>query len=410
MLNHSPPPWTLFSFAGILFGIAIAPLFFHRAWGKNKNKALFIFLFCLPTFFYFGKEFHPLLDSLKEYFSFICLIGSLFVISGGIALEGNLKATPLTNVLFLAIGSVLASLMGTTGASMLLIRPFLKTNSERQFSWHQVLFFIFTVSNFGGLLSPLGDPPLFLGYLNGVPFTWTFSLWPAWLLALSILLLIFYLWDCIAYSKESKTSLQEDESHQVSLRMSGTFNLLLLLGVIASVFLESPLREILMIGLSILSFLKTSAKIHQYNQFSFSPILEVAILFAGIFITMTPVLQFLQFHAHELQLTQPWQFFWSSGALSSFLDNAPTYLSFFNIAKGLHASGGIAGVPENLLQAISIGSVFMGANSYLGNGPNFMVKAIADEQGFKTLSFGAYLLMSSLILGPLYLLMTWMFF
>ena len=412
-MNHnlySPPLWTLFPFVALLLCIALAPLFFGHFWEKNKNKAWSALVCSLPILFYFGKNFHPLLDSLEEYFSFICLIGSLFIISGGISIEGDLKAKPTTNLLFLAIGAILANLLGTTGASMLLIRPFLKTNSERKHTWHQPLFFIFIVSNFGGLLTPLGDPPLFLGYLNGVPFTWTLSLFPVWIFAVGILLNVFYLWDKVAYQKEISADLLQDATQTSPLKIKGLFNLILLMGVIGAVSLHSPFREMMMMGLALLSFFKTSPKIHEYNQFSFSPIIEVAILFAGIFITMTPALQFLQSHAHELHLTHPWQFFAASGILSSFLDNAPTYLTFFNIAKGLHISGGVAGVPERLLQAISIGSVFMGANSYIGNGPNFMVKAIAEQQGFKTLNFGAYLLMAMVILGPLYILIGFVFF
>lgn len=406
----SPPPWTLIPFITLLLFIALAPLFWGHFWEKHKSKGLIAFLCSIPTLIYFGKEFHPLLHSLEDYFSFMCLIGSLFIISGGISIEGDFKAKPQTNTLFLALGAVLASLIGTTGASMLLIRPFLKTNSERKITWHQPLFFIFIVSNFGGLLTPLGDPPLFLGYLNGVPFRWTFSLLPEWCISISLLLTLFFIWDSITYRKENLQDLIRDEKEQSPLKIQGIFNFILLGGVIGSIFLHSPWREILMIGISLISFFKTPQKIHRYNQFNFNPIIEVGILFLGIFITMTPVLQYLQFHAPNLNITQPWQFFWSSGILSSFLDNAPTYLTFFNIAKGLHSSGGIAGVPEHLLQAISVGSVFMGANSYIGNGPNFMVKAIADEQGFKTLSFGAYLFMSTVILWPIYLLFTWLFF
>ncbi|MFO1519153.1 MAG: sodium:proton antiporter [bacterium] len=363
----------------------------------------------MPTLIYSSHDLSPLSHTLTEYLSFLSLVGSLFIISGGIAVRGNRRSTPGTNLTFSA-GAVLANLIGTTGASMLLVRPFLRTNRERKRTWHLPLFFIFIVSNAGGLLTPLGDPPLFLGFLNGVPFHWTLSLFPEWLLVISLLLALFFFWDRKVYRLESIESLREDESAYEPIRIEGGINFILLMGVIGSVFLPTPWREIAMIALSVVSYKATSEEIHRHNQFSFFPIVEVAILFAGIFVTMTPVLEILEIRGSSLHLTQPWQFFWVSGSLSSFLDNAPTYLTFFNLAKGLHEGGGIAGVPEALLRAISLGSVLMGANSYIGNGPNFMVKAIADEQGFKTLNFGGYLLMAVLILFPIYFLLTWICF
>jgi Na+/H+ antiporter NhaD/arsenite permease-like protein len=332
------------------------------------------------------------------------------VISGGISVEGDLQATPFNNVIFLALGTILANFIGTTGASMLLIRPFLKTNSQRKRTWHLPLFFIFTVSNGGGLLTPLGDPPLFLGFLNGVPFHWTLSLWPEWITAVGTLLVVFFIWDRWAYRLEEAGNLSRDKTEIIPLKIEGGGNFIFLVGIVGAVFLRTPWREMAMIFLSTLSYFSTAKKIHRRNQFTFFPVLEVAILFAGIFITMTPALMLLESKGAELPLTKPWHFFWASGIISSFLDNAPTYLSFFELAKGLHAGGAIAGIPEALLRAISIGSVLMGANTYIGNGPNFMVKAIADEQGFKTLNFGGHLLMSLLILFPIYFLFTWIFF
>jgi len=401
--------WLTLPFIGILLSIALLPLFCHSFWEKNKNKAWVSLLCSLPVLFYFRNDFSHLSHSLEEYFSFMALIGSLFVISGGISIQADLEAKPLTNTLFLALGAVFANFIGTTGASMLLIRPFLKTNRERKNTWHLPLFFIFMVSNIGGCLTPLGDPPLFLGYLNGVPFSWTFSLFPEWLFAISLLLLIFFVWDHRAYSREKPEDLKKDRQFVEPLKIRGVINFFLLGGVVGSIFLPTPLREIIMMALAFLSYFTTKNEIHKQNEFSFSPILEVAILFLGIFITMTPTLEILKTEGSRLHLTEPWQFFWVAGTLSSFLDNAPTYLTFFNLAKGLHEGGGIAGVPELLLKAISLGSVFMGANSYIGNGPNFMVKAIADEQGFKTLSFGAYFLMAMVILFPIYFLITWVF-
>jgi len=405
----TPPLWTIAPFAGILLSIAVIPLFAHHFWERNKNKALIALFWSIPTLIYFHSNFSPLIPTLKDYLSFLCLIGSLFIISGGISVTGDLRGKPWINVVFLAVGAVAANLIGTTGASMLLIRPFLKTNRERKKTWHQTVFFIFIVSNAGGLLTPLGDPPLFLGYLNGVPFQWTLSLLPEWATVVSILLLVFFIWDSRSYRRESPESIRYDESNLEAIRLVGWRNFIFLAGVVGAVFLPSPWRELAMVVCSLLSFLVTPKEIHSHNRFSFSPILEVAILFAGIFITMTPTLEILVQRGGELNLVHPWQFFWTSGILSSFLDNAPTYLTFFHLAKGLHLSGGVAGVPESLLKAISLGSVLMGANSYIGNGPNFMVKAIADEQGVKTLHFGAYLLMAVIVLFPIYFLLTWIF-
>lgn len=411
-MTHFLDYWLLLPFAGLLFSIAISPVFFRHVWEKPRIQILITGIWSLPILLYYGTNFHPLLHSLHEYVSFICLIASLFVVSGGISLEGDLRAKPKTNTAFLGIGAVLASIIGTTGASMLLIRPFLKTNSERKHTWHLPVFFIFIVSNFGGLLTPLGDPPLFLGYLQGVPFDWTFKLFKEWAIAISLLLLLFFIWDCRAYKKEKIQDLQLDDQQIQPLKMKGSYNFLLLAGIIAAIFMPSPFRELFMILFSLVSYKFTRKEIHHYNQFSFAPIVEVAILFAGIFITMTPVLNILQNMAPQLGLHSPAHFFWITGILSSFLDNAPTYLTFFSIAKGLPSEGMtlIAGVPEPLLEAISLGAVFMGANSYIGNGPNFMVKAIAEQQGFKTLNFGAYMLVAALVLGPIYLLFTYLYF
>ncbi len=412
-MNHTPSYVWIFPFAGLLLAIALCPLFLHHFWEKNKNRAILTTLFALPTLAYvfFEAEYTALFHSLHEYFSFICLVGSLYIISGGISLKGDLKGTPKINTLLLLIGSVLASVIGTTGASMLLIRVFLKTNSERKNTWHLPVFFIFSVSNFGGLLTPLGDPPLFLGFLNGVPFQWTFTLLPEWILSIVYLLIIFYVWDSKVYRQEKVKDLIEDETHLEALKIKGSWNFILLLGVMGAIFLPTPYREFAMIALTLLSFFFTHKEIHAFNQFSFAPIIEVAILFAGIFITMVPVLKILHFKAPQMGFSEAWQYFWATGLLSSFLDNAPTYLTFFNIAKslGLQDNHLIAGIPENLLRAISLAAVWMGANTYIGNGPNFMVKAIAEQQGYKTLNFGSYFILSFAILSPLYLLTTFLF-
>jgi Na+/H+ antiporter NhaD/arsenite permease-like protein len=417
-----PNSITLYSgipFVVFLLLIAIMPLAFPKFWERNRNKAIITVIVSLPIFIFLLFNFRSeLVHNIKDYISFIILLASLFTISGGIALTGDLRATPWVNTVILGIGAVLANLVGTAGASMLLIRPLLKTNSERKFTAHIPVFFIFLVANIGGCLTPLGDAPLFLGYLRGVPFSWTFSLWPIWLTAVMLLLILFFIWDKIAYSKESQADRARDESAIEPLGVSGKINILFLAGVVMAVFFQirSPYREIIMVAMAGLSVIFTSKKLRKENGFTFYPISEVAILFAGIFITMVPMLILLHEKGASLGITKPWQFFWWSGGLSSFLDNAPTYLTFFtlgqSVTSGMAAVTGniLSGVHVDILRAISCGAVFMGANTYIGNGPNFMVKSIAEEQGYKVPHFFGYMAYSALILLPLFVVITLIFF
>jgi len=399
-----PHPILVAPFALLLLCIALLPLTAPAFWEHNRNKALVVAVLATPVLLWVGfHEPGAIVHSLKEYVSFIALLGSLYVISGGIHLEGDLKATPGTNTLMLAVGGILANLVGTTGASMLLIRTVLRTNSERANVSHLPLFFILVVSNCGGLLTPLGDPPLFLGYLRGVPFTWTLRLWPVWLLAMLWLLGVYYFIDRRAYARETPERIQRDIREVVPLALIGGHNLGFLLCIVASVFLPTPYRELAMIVTTVLSLTLGGKRARTANNFTLGPIIEVAILFAGIFTTMIPALQLLELHGRALGLVHPWQFFVASGALSSVLDNAPTYLTFLSAAQGLGLPAQVAGVPTAFLAAISAGSVFMGANTYIGNGPNFMVKAIADESGYRTYSFGRYALYAILILLPVYI-------
>ena len=343
--------------------------------------------------------------------SFIVLLAGLFVISGGILLEGDLEATPRTNAAFLGLGALLASFVGTTGASMLLIRPLLQTNRERKHVAHTVVFFIFLVSNIGGCLTPLGDPPLFLGYLLGVPFTWTFRLFVPWLFTTALVLTVYVLWDRRAHAREARQDLKRDFYEVRRLRVAGKENLVLLAGVLAAVaFLQAPWREVAIVALSALSYTQSDPALRKANRFTFHPILEVAALFAGIFVTMLPALDLLRARGAELGVREPWQFFWATGALSSFLDNAPTYLTFLALAQGLGQPAEVVGVPHATLVAISLGAVFMGANTYIGNGPNFMVRSIAEERGVKMPSFGGYMLYSGAVLLPVFVLVTLVFF
>jgi len=403
--------WAL-PFAGLLLSIAVLPLAAPHFWESNLRKLGVCALLGAPVLALYWRA-HPtmLVHAASDYVSFIVLLGGLFVISGGVLLEGDLEATPRTNAAFLGFGALLASFVGTTGASMLLIRPLLQTNRERKHVAHTVVFFIFLVSNVGGCLTPLGDPPLFLGYLLGVPFTWTFRLFVPWLFTTTLVLAVYALWDRRAHAREARADLKRDFYEVRRLRVAGKENLALLGGVLAAVaFLGAPWRELVIVGLSVLSYARTDPGLRKANRFTFHPILEVAALFAGIFVTMLPALDILRARGAELGVRAPWQFFWATGALSSFLDNAPTYLTFLALAQGLGQPAEVVGVSHATLAAISLGAVFMGANTYIGNGPNFMVRSIAEERGVKMPSFGGYMLYSLGVLVPVFLLVTVVFF
>ncbi|NUQ63353.1 MAG: sodium:proton antiporter [Pirellulales bacterium] len=460
--GHTPPPLAMIlPFALLLGAIAICPLVpgISHWWESNLHKFYVAgALAALTLVYYLFLHEHPLdghfparhsVDygpggpniatawtvfsnaMFAEFVPFIILLFSLFTISGGIRLEGDLRAHPSTNTAFLAIGSLLASLIGTTGAAMLLIRPLLETNRERRHVQHTVVFFIFIVCNCGGCLLPTGDPPLFLGYLLGVPFLWTLELWPVWAFVNLCLLAIYYLWDrFIAYPREAAESLVRDETTTRPLRMIGLWpNAALLLGVIATVGLLDPgkpfpgtswhpwiyLREMVQLLLIAASLGFGNREVRAANHFHFGAITEVAVLFFGIFICMQPPLQVLEIRGPSLGLTEPWHYFWATGSLSSFLDNAPTYVVFFETAKSVTATVGLTptvattGVYLPYLIAVSLGAVFMGANTYIGNGPNFMVKAIAEGSGVKMPSFFGYMAYSIGILIPLFLLTTLLF-
>src|SRR5437867_3280663 len=403
--------WTA-PFVVLLLSIALLPLAAPRFWESNARKLGVAALLGLPVLLlYLRHDPSALVHTGSDYLSFIVLLGSLFVVSGGILATGDVEATPRTNTAFLATGSVLASLIGTTGASVLLIRPLLSTNQERRNVVHTVLFFIFIVSNTGGCLTPLGDPPLFLGYLRGVPFTWTLRLLPHWLVVNGLLLAVYYLWDRRAHAREPVAAVARDRAVLQPIRVRGKGNFALLLVVIASVAgLPSPYREVVMLAVSAVSLVTTSKEVHDANRFTFHAIAEVAALFAGIFLTMLPALEILHARGATLGLTTPRQFFWASGLLSSFLDNAPTYLTFLAVAQSLRLPAEVVGVTHEVLAAISAGSVFMGANTYIGNGPNFMVRAIAEERGVPMPSFGGYMLYSGAVLIPCFVLVTLVFF
>jgi Na+/H+ antiporter NhaD/arsenite permease-like protein len=403
--------WAL-PFVILLLAIAVLPLAAPRFWESNLRKLAVAALLAAPILVLYLRA-HPasLAHAALDYVSFIVLLGGLFVISGGIHLEGDLPATPRTNAAFLASGALLASFVGTTGASMLLIRPLLQTNRERKHVAHTVVFFIFLVSNIGGCLTPLGDPPLFLGYLLGVPFTWTFRLLLPWLFTTALVLAVYVVWDRRAHAAEGAADLKLDAEAVRPLKVTGRGNLVLLAGVLAAVaFLAAPWRDLAIVALAVASYVRTSPAIREANRFTFHPILEVAALFAGIFVTMLPALHVLQARGAELGVREPWQFFWATGTLSSFLDNAPTYLTLLALARSLQLPAEVVGVPHSLLTAISLGAVFMGANTYIGNGPNFMVRSIAEERGVRMPSFGGYMLYSGAVLLPVFVVVTLVFF
>lgn len=396
-------------FAAMLVAIAFLPLVAEHFWERNRNKGVVTALLALPTVIYLiASSPSSLLHSVIEYVSFIALLGALYVVAGGIHVTGDLQATPRTNTAILAFGAVLANFVGTTGASMLLIRMLLLTNQERKQIAHVPFFFILVVANCGGLLTPLGDPPLFLGYLRGVPFTWTLGLWPYWLLVNGYLLAVFYVTDVRAYRRERLADIVRDVLETTPLRVTGLGNVPLLAGVVGCVFMPSPVRELGMLVLAMASIFATK-QARLRNQFNYGPILEVAILFAGIFVTMVPALALLEARGSQLGLTESSQFFLVTGLLSSILDNAPTYLTFLSTAQGLGLSPEVVGIPDSFLVAISLGAVLMGANTYIGNGPNFMVKAIAERAGVRMPSFAGYAGRAVLTLLPAYIVIVFLF-
>jgi Na+/H+ antiporter NhaD/arsenite permease-like protein len=442
-LGDRLPMAAVMPFVAMLLAIALCPLFASHWWEHNRNKALVSFVLSAPLAVYLvvmfgGEGLHQLAHKFAEYLSFIALLGTLFVISGGIYVKGSLSGTPLVNTGLLAFGSVISSFVGTTGASVLLIRPLLRANASRQKQAHVVVFFIFIVSNCGGLLTPLGDPPLFLGFLEGVPFEWTLRLWKPWMFVNGILLVVFNVYDQIVLDREEKerpgSQLETLMEHE-PLRVLGLHNLALLAGVVAVIYAGGRglgtadghwpfgLQEGLLVLLAIASYFATAKQIHTDNNFNFGPINEVAILFAGIFVTMTPALLILNAKGGQLGVDQPAEFFWAAGALSSFLDNAPTYLTFAATAcgeKGIDINqagylGRFLGPPDvaraaEILAAISCGAVFMGANTYIGNGPNFMVKAIAEQSGVRMPGFFGYMAYAGCILIPVFIAVTFVFF
>ncbi|MEA3447436.1 MAG: sodium:proton antiporter [Bacteroidota bacterium] len=419
------PIWTIIPFVLMLATIAVGPLWFEAWWEKNKNKLIISLVLGIPTAIYLiaSDRSDALVHQLLfDYVPFMILLGTLFVITGGIHLQGDIEAKPWVNTIFLGMGAILASFMGTTGAAMLLIRPVIKTNSERKFQVHTILFFIAIIANCGGLLTPLGDPPLFMLYLRGAEFSWFFHLLPEWAFVNALLLVIYFFVDSYYHKKEPRQNLISDKTHIEPIKLKGNLNFLWLAGIVASVaFLNNNyidiinenhyygfIREAAMLGFAGLSLLLTRKKLRAANKFTWTPIIEVAFLFLGIFITMVPALNYLQTNAASFGLSEPSHFYYATGGLSAFLDNTPTAISFHKLALGMFPGaeeGFVAGIPEMVLVAISLGAVFFGAMTYIGNGPNFMVKAIAEENKIPMPSFLGYLFrFSLLVLLPVYII------
>lgn len=426
-LDIDVPIWSVAPFVGILLSIALIPLINGAWWHHNFPKVSLAFF--APMVIYDFYLYAPALGHTTiEYISFIALVGSLYVVSGGIYIRGTLQGKPMTNTIIIAIGSLLASFIGTTGAALTLIRPLLRANDGRHRKVHTIVFFTFLVANIGGSLTPLGDPPLFLGFLQGVDFFWTFQLVPHWAFAVVILLAVYFIWDTIAYRKEDLTDVPEGP--KVPIAIEGKINFLFLLGILCFVLFYKTVRSafphfhyagdifqvggmLLMAGISLWI---TPQRIRDENGFTWFPVKEVAILFAAIFAAMMPTLLLLETRGAALGVTKPWQFFWTTGILSSFLDNAPTYLTFLSLAKALPAGKSFihlvdgSSVNQLILKGISVGAVFMGANSYIGNAPNFMVKSVSEEAGVQMPSFFGYMAYSTAILIPLFFVVTWVFF
>jgi Na+/H+ antiporter NhaD/arsenite permease-like protein len=446
--------WTVLPFAGILLSIALCPLLTPRFWHHHYGKvsAFWAFVFAIPFVYAFHQTaiFEILHIYLIDYIPFIILLWALFTTAGGIVVTGSLVGTPLVNTVMLVIGTLLASWVGTTGASMVMIRPVLRANKNRVRKAHIICFFIFLVANIGGGLTPLGDPPLFLGFLHRVPFFWvTIAIFPHVFVTALILLATFYMVDTVYYRKEiGKGAIPGGEGARTAVTIAGLYNFIFLAGVVGLVLMsgywqtghftvmgvkveyQNVVRDVGIVIMGCLSLYVTPRKLREANEFGWAPILEVAKLFAGIFMTIIPALAILKAGSEGAlapllaYVKNPAQYFWAAGSLSSFLDNAPTYLTFFNMALGQFgmteamvpaacAVSSVGVTPEfvGLLKGISAGAVFMGANTYIGNAPNFMVKSIAEEAGVKMPSFFGFMFKYSIpILVPVFVLVTLVFF
>jgi len=413
----APNPWIILPFVLLLGAMALAPLAAPHWWLRHYAKVAFgLGAVTLVYYLVVLRDLSHVWHTVHDYLSFIALIGSLFVVAGGIHIRVPGGATPLANAIFLLLGAIVANVLGTTGAAMLLIRPWIQMNQPRVTAYH-VAFFIFLVANVGGCLTPIGDPPLFLGYLQGVPFWWVAkNCWPMWACGVGLLLAMFYVIDLRNFSRATRTARETQTLHE-SWRCDGLVNLLFLAVILGAVFVRQPpfLREALMLAAALGSWFATPRSVHAANDFNFHPVQEVAILFAGIFATMMPALEWLHLNARTLLGDEavPGMFYWGTGLLSAALDNAPTYLGFLHALFGVTGAKDVhlvlAQFPAEMV-AISVGAVFFGAATYIGNGPNFMVKAIAEQRKVRVSTFLGFIFKFSLPLLLPVLLVVWLLF
>jgi Na+/H+ antiporter NhaD/arsenite permease-like protein len=404
------PLWTMLPFPALVLAIAVMPILLPRFWERRWFQALVVVLCSAPVVAYLlalGRG-ADLAESAGSFTTFIVTIGALYIAAGGVYATGDLEATPRTNVLLLIVGSALASLIGATGASVLMIRPVLRTNSQRAHTGHLVPFFILAVANAGGLLTPLGGGPLLIGFIEGVPFLWTLRLLPVWLLYVGSFAVGLYVVDRRAYARENAAALGRDRTEVVPLSIRGRRNVFGLTAIIGATFLPSVLRELALVAIGALSYFGTPRELHEKNQFVLAPMIEVALLFAGLFACLVPIESGLAASAPHLPIQRSWQLFWASGSLSAVLDNAPTYAAFAALARGLGTGHAhlVAGIMPIQLAAISAGSVVMGATTYIGNGPNLIMKAIAEQAGYTLPSFGRFAIFAFFAMLPAHLVMT----
>lgn len=404
------PLWTLLPFGTLVLSMAVLPWVLPHFWERPSFQAIVVIACALPivAFLVATGQSGALLHGASSYATFIATLGALYVVAGGVLAQANLRPIPATNVVLLLVGSALASLIGTTGASVLMIRPLLRINQARVHTRHLVPFFILAVSNAGGMLTPLGDPPLLMGFVDGVPFLWTLQLWPVWLLYNLLFATLLYLADRRASRREEPAVLQSLARPGPVVTVRGKRNLPFFLAIPLATFLPSPWREVALVVVMVSSYFVTPRDLHRENGFSLAPALEVGLVFAGLFICLVPVELTLSHAAHQLPIRSSYQLFWASGLLSAALDNAPTYAAFAALARSLSEGqpGLVAGIAPLKLMAISVGCVVMGATTYIGNGPNLLVKAIAERAGIAMPSFMRYALFALLAMLPAHAVVT----
>jgi Na+/H+ antiporter NhaD/arsenite permease-like protein len=409
MPSESFPTWAILPFPALILAIAVLPTAAPRVWERRWVQAVVMAVCALPIvgLFVAMSRTRALVEATTSYLSFVSTLGALYVTSGGVHVSGDIEPKPSTNVALVTLGAVLASLVGTTGAGMLMIRLFLRVNRRRQHRKHLVPFFILAVANAGGMLTPLGDPPLLVGYIGGVPFFWTLRLFPAWLLYIGTFAAALYVVDRRAYAREARATIDGERAEVVPIQVTGRRNVALMLAVVPAALLPLGYREVAMAVIAAASIAMTPRTVHEANHFTYAPIVEVAFVFAGVFVCLGPIEALLAAKAPLLPLHKAWQLFWAAGIASSFLDNAPTYAAFSALARGLSAGAGlVAGIAPYKLAALSIGSVAMGATTYIGNGPNLMIKAMAERQGFRMPTFAGYAIFAFIAMVPAHIVTT----